>query len=232
MLKNYYKKIFSIKLNILDEIVYLLNICGITKKMKRLFKIFRNISILIFLMILAFYIFILNAWKIDFTEEEIKPYIAEIKQAEKLPDLFYELYNVDNRNSLEYGTLEYLTKNFLFIKTIAPPSVWIARLMYISKDEYRNYQKFLKIELSLATKIDKEISSKEQLNFIVQETNFAKDQIGLKSAAKFYFNKEIKELNRLEMAKLVVMTRNPSFFNPKRRLEKLNQEAELLLKRI
>ena len=182
-------------------------------------------------MILAFYIFILNAWKFDFTEEEIKPYIAEIKQAEKLPDLFYELYNVDNGNSLEYGTLEYLTKNLLFIKTIAPSSVWIARLMYISKSEYRNYPKILKVELSLATKIDKEISANEQLNFIVQETNFAKDQIGLKSAAKFYFNKEVKELNSLEMAKLVVMFRNPSFFNPKRRLEKLNQEAELLLKK-
>ena len=182
-------------------------------------------------MILAFYIFILNAWKFDFTEEEIKPYIAEIKQAEKLPDLFYELYNVDNGNSLEYGTLEYLTKNLLFIKTIAPSSVWIARLMYISKSEYRNYPKILKVELSLATKIDKEISAKEQLNFIVQETNFAMDQIGLKSAAKFYFNKEVKELNSLEMAKLVVMLRNPSFFNPKRRLEKLNQEAELLLKK-
>ena len=182
-------------------------------------------------MILAFYIFILNAWKFDFTEEEIKPYIAEIKQAEKLPDLFYELYNVDNGNSLEYGTLEYLTKNLLFIKTIAPSSVWIARLMYISKSEYRNYPKILKVELSLATKIDKEIYANEQLNFIVQETNFAKDQIGLKSAAKFYFNKEVKELNSLEMAKLVVMFRNPSFFNPKRRLEKLNQEAELLLKK-
>lgn len=182
-------------------------------------------------MILAFYIFILNAWKIDFTEEEIKPYIAEIKQAEKLPDLFYELYNVDNGNSLEYGTLEYLTKNLLFIKTIAPSSVWIARLMYISKSEYRNYPKILKVELSLATKIDKEVSSKEQLNFIIQETNFANDQIGLKSAANFYFNKDVKELNSLEMAKLVVMFRNPSFFNPKRRLEKLNQEAELLLKK-
>ena len=210
--------------------MYLLNVCIITKKIKRLLKIFRNISIFVFLMILAFYIFILNAWKIDFTEEEIKPYIAEIKQAEKLPDLFYELYNVDNGNSLEYGTLEYLTKNLLFIKTIAPSSVWIARLMYVSKSEYRNYPKILKVELSLATKIDKEISAKEQLNFIVQETNFANDQIGLKSAAKFYFNKEVKELNSLEMSKLVVMFRNPSFFNPKRRLEKLNQEAELLLK--
>lgn len=211
--------------------MYLLNVCVITKKMKRLLKIFRNISIFVFLVTLAFYIFILNAWKIDFTEEEIKPYIAEIKQAEKLPDLFYELYNVDNENSLEYGTLKYLTKNLLFIKTIAPSSVWIARLMYISKPEYRNYPKILKVELSLATKIDKEISAKEQLNFIVQETNFANDQIGLKSAAKFYFNKEVKELNSLEMAKLVVMFRNPSFFNPKRRLEKLNQEAELLLKK-
>jgi hypothetical protein len=197
--------------------------------MKRLIKIFRNLVIVVSLFILGFYIFLLNAWKIDFTENEVTQYISEIKQAEELPILFYELYNLDTNNSLENGTLMYLTKNFFFVKTNQPLSIWIAKMMYIPKAEYRKYPHILKIELSLATKIDKEISPKEQLNFMLKQTDFANGQIGIKSASKYYFNKEINELNKSEIAKIIVMSRNPSFFNPKRRLEKLNIETELLL---
>ena len=197
--------------------------------MKRSIKIFRNSVILISLVILTFYVFILNAWKIDFTEEEIKPYISEMKQAQQLPNLFYELYNLDTNNSLEYGTLEYLRKNIFFKKYSQPLSVWIAKTMYISKTEYRKYPIFFKIELSLATKIDKELTSKEQLNFMLNETDFVNGQIGVKSAAKYYFNKEINELNKTEIATLVIMTKNPSYFNPKRRPERVKREVEILL---
>lgn len=197
--------------------------------MKRLIKIFRNLVIVVSLLILGFYIFLLNAWKIDFTENEINQYISEIKQAEELPNLFYELYNLDTNNSLENGTLMYLTKNFFFVKTNQPLSIWIAKMMYIPKAEYRKYPHILKIELSLATKIDKEISPKEQLNFMLKQTDFANRQIGIKSTSKYYFNKEITELNENEIASLIIMTRNPSLYNPKRRPEKLKAEVEKLL---
>lgn len=199
--------------------------------MKRLIKIFRNLVIVVSLLILGFYILLLNAWKIDFTENEINQYISEIKQAEELPNLFYELYNLDTNNSLENGTLKYLTKNFFFVKTNQPLSIWIAKMMYIPKTEYRKYPHILKIELSLATKIDKEISPKEQLKFMFEQTDFANGQIGIKSASKFYFNKEINELNENEIASLIVMIRNPSLYNPKRRPEKLKAEVEKLLKK-
>jgi membrane carboxypeptidase/penicillin-binding protein PbpC len=197
--------------------------------MKRLIKIFRNLVIVVSLLILGLYIFLLNSWKIDFTENEINQYISEIIQAEELPNLFYELYNLDTNNSLENGTLMYLTKNFFFVKTNQPLSIWIAKMMYIPKAEYRKYPHILKIELSLATKIDKEISPKEQLNFMLKQTEFANGQIGIKSASKYYFNKEITELNENEIASLIVMTRNPSLYNPKRRPEKLKAEVEKLL---
>ena len=199
--------------------------------MKRLIKIFRNLVIVVSLLILGFYIFLLNAWKIDFTENEINQYISEMKQAEELPNLFYELYNLDTNNSLENGTLMYLTKNFFFVKTNQPLSIWIAKMMYIPKAEYRKYPHILKIELSLATKIDKEISPKEQLNFMLKQTDFANGQIGIKSASKYYFNKEITELNENEIASLIIMTRNPALYNPKRRPEKLKAEVEKLLKK-
>ena len=182
-------------------------------------------------MILVFYIILFNIWRINFSDTEIEPYISEIKQAEKLPELFYELYNLDTNNSLEYGTLNYLTKSFSRTKNHQPVSIWLARMIYIPKLTSKAYPKILKLELSLATKIENETSSKEQLNFMLKQIDFVNGQVGVKSAAKYYFYKELNELNKTEVANLIVMTRNPSFYNPKKRAERLKLEVEKLLKK-
>lgn len=212
-----------------DRVIY--KLVNHNYKMKRLIKIFRNSVIIVLLLILAFYIFLLNAWKIDFTEEEIKPYITEIKQAEELPYLFYELYNLDNNNSLDFGTMEFLAKSLFYIKTSRPISVWLARMIYIPKMKDRVFINRVKIELSLAMKIDRETLQKEQLNYLLNDLDFVNGQIGVKNASKFYFEKEITELTENEIASLIVMTRNPVFYNPKRRPEKLKNEVDKLLKK-
>lgn len=212
-----------------DRVIY--KLVNHNYKMKRLIKIFRNSVIIVLLLILAFYIFLLNAWKIDFTEEEIKPYITEIKQAEELPYLFYELYNLDNNNSLDSGTMEFLAKSLFYIKTSRPISVWLARMIYIPKMKDRVFINRVKIELSLAMKIDRETLQKEQLNYLLNDLDFVNGQIGVKNASKFYFEKEITELTENEIASLIVMTRNPAFYNPKRRPEKLKNEVDKLLKK-
>lgn len=182
-------------------------------------------------MILAFYILFINAWKFDFKNNEIKAYIEEIKLAEELPTLFYELYNIDTNNSLESGTFSFMMRSFYISNNNPPVSVWISRMMYIPRREHRIIPKIINVELSLATKIEKETSSRQQLNFILEKTDFVNGQIGVKAAAKFYFNKELEELDKTETAKLIVMTRNPSLYNPLRRTEKLQIEVDKLLKK-
>jgi membrane carboxypeptidase/penicillin-binding protein PbpC len=178
---------------------------------------------------LVFYVLLVNAWKIDFTEEEIKPYITEIKQAEELPNLFYDLYDLDNNNTLDSGTIQFLTKSLFNIKTSRPISFWLARMIYIPKMKERYFINRIKIEMSLAMKIENETSQKEQLNYTLADIDFVNGQIGVKNASKFYFDKEITELNENEVASLIVMTRNPALYNPKRRPEKLKAEVDKLL---
>jgi membrane carboxypeptidase/penicillin-binding protein PbpC len=197
--------------------------------MTRLIKVFRNIFLSFSLIILIFYILLSSTWRLDFTNNEIEPYIKEIKQAENLPNLFYELYNIDNNNSLESGTFKYLT-NSLNSSSSPPVSIWIARMMFIPKRKNRILPKIL--QLSLATKIEKETSSKQQLNFMLKRTDFVNGQIGVENAANFYFKKELIELNQEEIATLIVMTRNPSLYNPARRPEKIQIEVENLLSKL
>lgn len=197
----------------------------------KLKKIIRNIVIAISFLMLALYLLLINFWRIDYTQEEITSYISEIKQAERLPDLCYELYNLDTNNALEYGTIVYLTKSLCGIKTNAPVSIWLAKVAFAPKKEstFRFKSKFK--EFSLAAKIDTEISSREQLNFLVAKIDFAHGQVGIKSAAKFYFNKELNELNETEVASLIVMLKNPALYSPIRRPEKLKLEVDKLLQK-
>jgi membrane carboxypeptidase/penicillin-binding protein len=200
--------------------------------MTRLIKVSRNIFLSFSLIILIFFILLTSAWRLDFTNNEVEPYIKEIKQAENLPNLFYELYNVDTNYSLESGTFKYLTNSLSSSSSNPPVSVWIARMMFIPKRKNRILPKILQLELSLATKIEKETSSKEQLNFMLKRTDFVNRQIGVKNAANFYFKKKLNELNKQEIATLIVMTRNPSLYNPTRRPEKVQIEVENLLSKL
>ncbi|KIX20071.1 hypothetical protein SY27_16285 [Flavobacterium sp. 316] len=200
--------------------------------MKRIIKIFRILFILFSVIFLIAYFSLINAWKYDFTENELQTYFSEIKKSENLPDLFYKYYDLDNNNSLETKTGEYLFKS-IFASEISrrPLSFWLARQMYIPKMKNRTFINRIRIELSLAMKIEKETSQKEQFNYTLSTVDFVNNQIGVKNASKFYFGKEIAELNENEIASLIIMIRNPALYNPKRRPEKLKAEVEKLLKK-
>jgi penicillin-binding protein 1A len=59
--------------------------------------------------------------------------------------------------------------------------------------------------------------------------DFLHNAVGLKSAAKTYFNKEPKDLNINECATLVGMCKNPSLFNPVRRPEQSQGRRDVVL---
>ena len=53
------------------------------------------------------------------------------------------------------------------------------------------------------------------------KAEFVNTAVGIRSAAKVYFNKEPRDLSISEGAMLVGMLKNPSLFNQIRRLEKV-----------
>ena len=199
--------------------------------MKIFNKTFRKIILFILLIILSIYFFMINAWKFDFTENEIQLYVSEINKSESLPDMFYEYYNIDTDFSLEYNTLGYLAKSIFFKNQHRPISNWLASIIYVTNRKDRSFQRLLRHQLFLAIKIENEVNSKQQFNFVLNNIDFVNNQVGVKSASQFYFNKDVNELDNIEIATIVVMLRNPSLYNPIRRPEKVKIEAEKLLKK-
>lgn len=70
-----------------------------------------------------------------------------------------------------------------------------------------------------AIKIEKNYTKQEIVEMYLNTVSFGNNAYGIKSAAKIYFNKELKQLSAHQAALLIGMLQNPTQFNPRRRPE-------------
>ncbi|MGY6649230.1 transglycosylase domain-containing protein [Wenyingzhuangia sp. IMCC45574] len=71
-------------------------------------------------------------------------------------------------------------------------------------------------EWVIAIKLERQYTKNEIVTMYLNKYDFLYNAIGIRSAARIYFNKEPKDLNVEESAILVGMAKNPSLYNPRR----------------
>jgi penicillin-binding protein 1A len=75
-------------------------------------------------------------------------------------------------------------------------------------------------EWIITSRLEKQYTKEEIITQYLNEFDFLKQAIGIRSAANIYFGKEPKQLNVSESAVLVAMLKNPRQFNPYREISK------------
>lgn len=88
------------------------------------------------------------------------------------------------------------------------------------------------IEWMIAVKLERFYSKDEILKMYLNQFDFLYNAVGIKSAAKVYFNKDAKDLNIEEAACLVGMVKNPSFYNPVRHPERTRERRNIVLEQM
>ena len=88
------------------------------------------------------------------------------------------------------------------------------------------------IEWMIAVKLERFYSKDEILKMYLNQFDFLYNAVGIKSAAKVYFNKDAKDLDIVEAATLVGMVKNPAYFNPVRRPERTKQRRNVVLEQM
>lgn len=88
------------------------------------------------------------------------------------------------------------------------------------------------IEWMIAIKLERYYSKEEILKMYLNQFDFLYNAVGIKSAAKVYFNKEAKDLDVLEAATLVGMVKNPSYYNPVRKPERTRDRRNVVLEQM
>lgn len=84
-------------------------------------------------------------------------------------------------------------------------------------------------EWIIAVRLERQYTKNEIIAMYLNKADFVNTAVGIRSAAKVYFNKEAKDLNLEESATLVGMLKNPSLFNPVRRMEKTKARRNVVL---
>jgi len=88
------------------------------------------------------------------------------------------------------------------------------------------------IEWMIAIKLERFYSKEEILKMYLNQFDFLYNAVGIKSAAKVYFDKSAADLDVLEAATLVGMVKNPSYFNPVRQPERTRQRRNVVLEQM
>ncbi len=85
------------------------------------------------------------------------------------------------------------------------------------------------IEWVIAVKLEKLYTKEEIINMYLNHFDFCYNAVGIRSAARIYFDKLPSELDVEQSAMLVGMLQNPSLYNPIRRPEKTKNRRAIVL---
>ncbi|HEX8269391.1 MAG TPA: PBP1A family penicillin-binding protein [Flavobacterium sp.] len=84
-------------------------------------------------------------------------------------------------------------------------------------------------EWIIAIRLESQYTKNEIITMYLNKADFVNTAVGIRSAAKVYFGKEPRELTIEESAMLVGMLKNPSLYNPIRRLERVKERRNVVL---
>src|SRR5690606_11793144 len=84
-------------------------------------------------------------------------------------------------------------------------------------------------EWIIAVRLESRYTKQEILTMYLNQVDFVNNAVGIRSASRIYFSKEPKQLNKEEAAVLVGMLKNPSLFNPRRRVELVTNRRNTVL---
>ncbi|MEO5776342.1 MAG: PBP1A family penicillin-binding protein [Flavobacterium sp.] len=84
-------------------------------------------------------------------------------------------------------------------------------------------------EWIIAVKLERQYTKNEIIAMYLNKADFVNTAVGIRSASKVYFGKEPRDLTVDEAAMFVGMLKNPSYFNPLRRIEKVRTRRNTVL---
>ncbi len=110
----------------------------------------------------------------------------------------------------------------------------LAKLLF-TEDVSKNFaeriiQKFK--EYIIAIRLERQYTKEEIITMYFNKYDFIYQAVGIRSAAKIYFDKEAKDLTLEESAVLVAMLKNSSLYNPVRRPELVEQRRNQVFKQM
>lgn len=173
----------------------------------------------------------INENRVFAPHDSISPYVFKALVATE-DNRFYDHSGIDGR-----GLLRAIVKRGLLGQHSAgggsTVTQQLAKQLYSATARNTIQRLFQKpVEWVIAIEIEKIYTKEEILTLYLNYFDFLYSAVGIKSAAKIYFNKSPHELTLAESAMLVGMCNNPSYYNPVRSPERTKERRNLVLDRM
>lgn len=146
--------------------------------------------------------------------------VGNVEYSEIPQDLINALIATEDRKFFKHNGIDYLGILRAFIVNIASGSIkqggstitqQLAKMAL--NDSSKTFKRKFK-EFILAKKIEKNLTKENILSLYLSKAYFGAGNYGVKSASRFYFDKELYELKLEECAMLVGLLKAPSIYNP------------------
>ncbi|MFC3158655.1 Transglycosylase [Chryseobacterium arachidis] len=190
-------------------------------------KYFRRIFIVTATAFIVFLLYCEFGGKFILNDSDKQMIAYEIRSSEEIPDNFTNFYNTIYPNSLSENSWNYIFSALIDQK--AP-----RKECHCNQMAYRffpileiNHKKGIDQFLT-ARFIENKFSQKECLQFNFNHFDFLENRKGLTKISKSLFNKEIKDLQPLEMAEILALYENPVRNNRNRNPENAKKRTAYL----
>lgn len=106
----------------------------------------------------------------------------------------------------------------------------LAKQLY-SEKSHSVMQRLLQkpVEWVIAVELERTFTKEEILTFYLNYFDFLHNAVGIRTAARVYFDKHPRDLNISEAATLIGMCKNPSFYNPMRHPQRAFERRNVVL---
>lgn len=159
---------------------------------------------------------------------QISPHVINALVATE-DERFYEHSGIDGR-----ALARVLVKRLILLQKNAGGGSTITQQLakqLFSPDADNVIQRALQkpIEWVIAVQLERIYTKEEIITLYLNQFDFLYNAVGIKSAAKVYFNTSPDQLTIEEAATLIGMCKNPSYYNPKRYPERARERRNVVL---
>ncbi|MFB1082438.1 transglycosylase domain-containing protein [Jeotgalibacillus sp. JSM ZJ347] len=157
------------------------------------------------------------------TDEEIPQFLKDVT-------VYSEDQNFYDHIGFDAGAIiRAVVKNLVFTHIQQGGSTitqQLARNLYLTQDKTYNRKM---TELFYASELEKKLSKDEILSAYLNIIYYSNGVYGIKGASMYYFDKDLNELSKAEMAFLAAIPNNPSKYDPINNFDQAKERQERLL---
>lgn len=154
-------------------------------------------------------------------------YVDELKSTSRLPDKVFEAYEKIHYYDERTTTNQFLTG--IPIELLKHRRNQTSRCSCVDVNYRFVYNTFDRWTVGLH--LDNDVGSRKCLEYYLNNQDFLYNQIGIRNAAEFYFEKPLEALSEREMLELCLMARNPYMYNPITKPERIASGLKRYLER-